>query len=51
MVLPQAFISAMSGDSDQDFRHRCIENFNRAQALDLMIDTVKDVAAKLGEKA
>ncbi|SLM32020.1 conserved hypothetical protein [Desulfamplus magnetovallimortis] len=44
LVLPQAFIAAMAGDEEQDFRRRCIENFLRASALDLMIDAVKDTA-------
>ncbi len=48
VVLPQAFIGAMTGDSDQEFRQRCIERFNRADALDVMIDTLKEVAASLG---
>jgi len=44
LVLPQAFIAAMVGDDEQEFRQRCTEGFNRAEALDVMIDTVKDVA-------
>lgn len=48
LVLPQAFISAMAGDSKQEFRQKCIENFNQASALDTMIDCVKSVAEQLG---
>lgn len=44
MVLPQAFISAMRGDEEQTFRQACIDVFTRCEALDFMIDTVKDVA-------
>jgi len=47
LVLPQAFIAAMAGEEEQEFRHRCIENFSRAEALDIMIDTLKDVANTL----
>jgi len=50
-VLPQAFISAMRGDDEQTFRHSCIESFTRAEALDLMIDTLKAVAVDLGGRA
>ncbi|MGV8805593.1 MAG: type I-F CRISPR-associated endonuclease Cas1f [Polaromonas sp.] len=45
-ILPQAFISAMRGDSEQDFRRVCIEALTRSEALDFMIDTLKDVAVK-----
>ena len=51
LVLPQAFISAARGDSEQEFRHACIELFTRHEALDSMIDTLKAVALKLGQKA
>lgn len=46
LVLPQAFISAMRGNSEQEFRQACIENFTRAEALDFMIGTLKDVAER-----
>ena len=45
-ILPQAFISAMRGDSEQDFRKACIEALTRSEALDFMIDTLKEVAVK-----
>lgn len=44
LVLPQAFLSAVRGDEEQEFRQACIENLTRAEALDYMIDTVKEVA-------
>ncbi len=47
LVLPLAFVSAMAGDEEQDFRRRCIDSFMRAEALDLMIDTLKSTAAAL----
>lgn len=43
-ILPQAFVSAMRGDDEQDFRHSCIEALTRSEALDFMIDTLKAVA-------
>ncbi|MDB5870471.1 MAG: cas1f, partial [Polaromonas sp.] len=45
-ILPQAFISAMRGDTEQEFRRACIESLTRSEALDFMIDTLKDVAVK-----
>ncbi|MGC1509842.1 type I-F CRISPR-associated endonuclease Cas1 [Ketobacter sp. MCCC 1A13808] len=48
LILPQAFIAAMAGDEAQDFRRRCIENFNQSEALDVMIDSVKAVADEFG---
>jgi CRISPR-associated protein Cas1 len=47
LVLPQAFIAAMAGEDQQEFRRRCIEGFNRAEALDVMIDSLKRVAEQL----
>jgi CRISPR-associated protein Cas1 len=49
LILPQAFIAAMAGDDEQEFRQRCTEGFNRAEALDVMIDTVKEVAVTHSE--
>jgi len=45
-ILPQAFISAMRGDTEQEFRQACIDNLTRTEALDFMIDTLKAVAVK-----
>lgn len=47
IVLPQAFISAKAGDDDRDFRRRCIDNFAREEALDRMIDIVKQTAREM----
>lgn len=44
VILPQAFISAMRGDEEQEFRQGCIESLARTEALDFMIDTLKAVA-------
>lgn len=47
-ILPQAFISAMRGDSEQQFRQACIERLTRTESLDFMIDTLKAIAEQLG---
>ena len=51
VILPQAFISAMRGDSEQEFRQACIESLTRSESLDFMIDTLKAVALKIGRLA
>ncbi|GHE39999.1 type I-F CRISPR-associated endonuclease Cas1f [Vulcaniibacterium thermophilum] len=51
LILPQAFISAVRGDYEQEFRRACIENLTRAEALDHMIDTVKRVAIDTARSA
>jgi CRISPR-associated protein Cas1 len=43
-ILPQAFVSAMRGDDEQEFRRSCIETLTRSESLDFMIDTLKAVA-------
>lgn len=45
VILPQAFVSAAKGHSEQEFRQACIEVLTRTEALDFMIDTVKLTAA------
>lgn len=51
LILPQAFIAAMAGEEEQEFRQRCIAGFNRAEALDVMIDAIKDTALSCSEVA
>jgi CRISPR-associated protein Cas1 len=51
LILPQAFISAMKGHSEQEFRQACIEALTRTEALDFMIDTLKATALALGRQA
>ncbi|WP_235041017.1 type I-F CRISPR-associated endonuclease Cas1f [Vreelandella profundi] len=48
VILPQACISAMRGDEEQEFRQACIERLTRTESLDFMIDTLKEVAQALG---
>lgn len=43
-ILPQAFLSAMRGDDEQQFRRNCIEALTRSESLDFMIDTIKAIA-------
>lgn len=45
-ILPQAFLSAMRGDQEQEFRRNCIEVLTRSESLDFMIDTIKAVATE-----
>lgn len=47
LVLPQAFISAARGDDDREFRRECLQRFQDADALDTMIDAVKDTASEI----
>ena len=49
-ILPQAFISAMKGDDEQQFRQNCIESLTRSESLDFMIDTLKALALEMAAK-
>ena len=51
VILPQAFVSAMRGEDETAFRRACIEKLTRTEALDFMIDTLKDVAVQTGRQA
>ena len=51
VILPQAFISAMRGATEQEFRQACIEALTRSESLDFMIDTLKGVAMRVGQMA
>lgn len=50
-ILPQAFVSAKRGDSEQEFRQACIDSFARHEALDFMIDSLKEIAVQQGQAA
>jgi len=50
-ILPQAFLSAMRGDDEQQFRRNCIEALTRSESLDFMIDTLKAIAMETAAKA
>ncbi|MCG8707425.1 type I-F CRISPR-associated endonuclease Cas1 [Brenneria sp. 4F2] len=49
LILPQAFIAAMAGDDEQEFRQRCLNAFQQAEALDVMIDALQTVAGQLSQ--
>ncbi len=51
VILPQAFISATRGDTEQVFRQACVEALTRSEALDFMIETVKATAQTIGRVA
>ena len=51
VILPQAFLSAMRGDTEQDFRQACIDGLTRSEALDFMVDTLKATALSIGHLA
>ena len=44
LVLPLAFIAAMQGQNEQEFRQSCVEICTRHEALDFMVETIKQVA-------
>lgn len=47
LILPQAFIAAMEGDDEQEFRQRCLNQFRSAFALDVMVETLQNTAEQL----
>ncbi|WP_417034664.1 type I-F CRISPR-associated endonuclease Cas1f [Comamonas kerstersii] len=51
VILPQAFISAMRGEDEQQFRRGCIEGLTRSASLDFMIDGLKAIALQTGRLA
>lgn len=51
VILPQAFISAMAGHDEQEFRQACIEAMARDESLDFMIETIKQIAFDVGGRA
>ena len=48
LVLPTAFISALRGDREQDFRDTVMDLFVNHKALDHMIDAVKFICVEYG---
>ncbi|QNN56920.1 type I-F CRISPR-associated endonuclease Cas1 [Diaphorobacter ruginosibacter] len=50
-ILPQAFISAMRGDDEQQFRRQCIETLTRSTSLDFIIDSLKQIAVSTAQLA
>lgn len=50
-ILPQAFVSAMRGDDEAAFRRACIEQLTQTEALDFMMDQLKEIAITTGRLA
>lgn len=50
-ILPQAFLSAMRGDDEPQFRRQCIEALTRSESLDFIIDTLKRIAVDTARMA
>lgn len=51
VILPQAFLSAMRGDEEQQFRRQCIEALTRSASLDFMIETLQQIATSTARLA
>ena len=51
IILPQAFVSAVCGHSEQEFRQACVDTLTHSEALDFMIDTIKATAESFGRQA
>ena len=49
LILPQAFLSAMAGHEENEFRQACIGALTQAGALDTIIDVLKAIAHRQGE--
>lgn len=50
-ILPQAFLSAMRGEDEQEFRRACIEAMTRSESLDFIIDSLKHIALETAKAA
>lgn len=48
LVLPLAFVAAVRGDDESDFRQACIRSFVKHDALDFIIDSLKEIALTTG---
>ncbi len=51
IVMPQAFLSAMRGDDEQQFRSQCIEALAQSESLDFIIDQLKSIATETARLA
>ena len=49
LVLPLSFAAAVRGDDESDFRQACIRSFTKHEALDFIIDSLKEIALTTGE--
>ena len=48
-IMPEAFLAAMRGDSEQEFRNACRAQLIQTESLDFMLETLKE-AAVIGSK-
>ena len=48
LVLPQAFVSAVQGHDEGQFKNLCISAFLKASVIDHMIDTIKTIVSSVG---
>ena len=48
VIMPEAFLGAMRGDNEQEFRSACINVLMRTESLDFMLDTLKEAAISEG---
>lgn len=46
-ILPLAFVSAVRGDDDQEFRRAAIQALTQSEALDFMIETLQKIASEV----
>jgi CRISPR-associated protein Cas1 len=46
-ILPLAFVSAVRGDDDQEFRRAAIQALTQSEALDFMIETIQKIASEV----
>jgi CRISPR-associated protein Cas1 len=44
LILPMAFLSAVRGDDDQEFRSNAIQALAQSESLDFMIETLEQIA-------
>lgn len=51
VVLPTAFVSAMAGHDETEFRQQLITHFQKFEVLDRMIDAIKSVAEQTSQDA
>ncbi|MBM95199.1 MAG: subtype I-F CRISPR-associated endonuclease Cas1 [Oceanospirillaceae bacterium] len=51
VVLPTAFVSAMAGHDETEFRQQLIRHFQKFEVLDRMIDAIKSVAEQTSQDA
>ncbi len=45
VIMPEAFLAAMRGDSEQEFRNACTALLMQTESLDFMLETLKEAAA------